>query len=80
VFTFHDRVVMIGDGCRAISVSQVGQRALVAEGIPSSVVERTKNLVLVVREDADLIVTMLHAKKCAGRFYRKQGVTRKTAA
>jgi len=80
VFAFHDRAVLIGNGCRAVSLSRTGQRALVDEGIPSSVIERTKNLVLVMREDTNLIVTMLHSKNRAGWSYRRQGATRKSAA
>jgi hypothetical protein len=80
VLTFHDRAVLVGNDCRAISLSRNGGRALVGEGLPPAIVEKTGDLVLVMREDTNLIVTLLRARGSRGRSYRRQDATRKSAA
>ena len=72
---FGDRRIFVGEGCTSISISRGLSCELAHEGeISPSMVDRLTNLVLVVANDNDTVVTVLRPKhRKAARHYFKPG-------
>lgn len=70
-----DRIVPVGTGCVAVSISRAGHAEACAEGLPPSVADRLKGKTMVVAEDGT-IVTLLVRQRVRGRSYFGRGQRR----
>ena len=71
-----DREAPVGDGCVAHSISRNCQRELLAEGYPSSIVDRAARIAVVESQDGE-IMTVLRPRGFRGKRYRKVFRTRR---
>jgi hypothetical protein len=66
-----------GEGCRSARISHKQTGELYLEGFPASVIERTRNVVVIVDPNSRSIVTVLHDNGSkSGRKYRTQWPTK----
>jgi hypothetical protein len=68
ILNHHDRVIPVGDGCCALSVSAAETEQLRAEGIAPSILEKAVGVVL-IENDRQRLVTGLRAHGAARHRY-----------
>lgn len=67
----------VGDNRFSIRIGQRELNRLQIEGVPASLLEKSKNIVLIVSSSEPIIVTVIHDYgKKRGRCYRKQMPTK----
>jgi len=76
VLEHYDIVLHAGDGCQTIRLSRSELAALGHSGIDRQLIDRAARVVVVMREDNGLVVTVLHDVG-TDRRYRRQVETRK---
>ncbi|MFZ1415278.1 MAG: hypothetical protein WAS73_11975 [Defluviicoccus sp.] len=71
VIGLHDRVVAVGNGREAWSVSRQRCKALRAAGLPAAVIERLDRTILVVEPLTATVITVINGHDEADRRYRR---------
>jgi hypothetical protein len=61
-----------GNGCRSLRISKKGRATLIRNGEPVADVERATNVIVVVCEESNEVVTVMHDCNSLGRRYRRQ--------
>ena len=74
VILLHDKEVFVGDGCQAWSLSREKLAALRDTGFPPSVLDRTRNLILIVEAHRKAVCTVVKGGlRNRARRLRRQG-------
>jgi hypothetical protein len=76
----HDRVVAVGNGHEAWSVSRGRCAVLRDAGLPASVVERLSRTILIVEPLTGTVITVINGHADADRRYRRGEQGRKKCA
>jgi hypothetical protein len=61
-----------GNGCRSLRISKRGLATLIRNGASGTDVERATNVIVVVCEENNEVVTVMHDCNSLGRRYRRQ--------
>lgn len=67
----RDRVVAVGNGREAWSVSRARCKALRAAGLPAAVIERLERTILVVEPLTATVITVINGHQDSDRRYRR---------
>ena len=77
VTRYADIVIYVGAGCRSLCLSRQATASLLHEGVSASLIDRAVRVILLVADDTDEIVTVMHDRGNRARRHRRQWDTRK---
>lgn len=72
VTSVGDRIIEVGDGSSAISISEEHLKVLRADGVSAQLLDKAKNVVVVQGSEDSKAVTVMRSLGSKGRPYRQQ--------
>ena len=77
VICYADVILYAGAGCQSLCLSRRAVVSLLRDGVPASLIDRAAHVILMVVEDTEEIVTVMHDRGDRARRYRRQWDARK---
>jgi hypothetical protein len=61
-----------GNGCRSLRISKKGRVTLIQNGAPITDVERARDVIVVICDECNEVITVMRDCNSSGRRYRRQ--------